>query len=184
MKAESNTSFKVWTIVILAALNISTLATIIYNRYQSSKAESLSQSDPKLSEVNSEKFSGRYFRDQLSLSRDQMDEFIIINPVFRQKAQSITVGLAVKRKQMLSEMSAVQSDTLRLSALSDSIGQLHSNLKRITYRYYLDIKNICNPEQQQKLEQIFGEMFSNDSPIGHPGIGGSKGRQQGRRFNN
>jgi Spy/CpxP family protein refolding chaperone len=184
MKSENNYSLKVWTIVILAALNISTLATIIYNRYELSKTETLSQSDPKQSELISEKFSGRYFRDQLSLSRDQMDEFIIINPVFRQKAHSITVGLALKRKQMLSEMSAVQSDTLRLNALSDSIGLLHSNLKKVTYKYYLDIKNICDPEQQQKLEQIFSEMFSNDSPIGHPGIGGTKGRQQGRRFNN
>lgn len=184
MKSENNSSLKVWIIVILAALNISTLSTIFYNRYQSSNTETLSQSDPKQSELNSEKFSGRYFRDQLSLSREQMDEFIIINPVFRKKAYGITVGLALKRKQMLTEMSAVQSDTLRLNALSDSIGQLHSNLKRITYRYYLDIKNICDPEQQRKLEQIFGEMFANDSPIGHPGIGGPKWRQQGKRFNN
>ena len=85
---------------------------------------------------------------------------------------------------MLVEMSAVNSDTTRLNALSDSIGQLHSDLKKITYRYYLEIKGICSPDQQRKLEQIFGEMFTNDSQLGSPGSGGPRGRQQGRRFNN
>jgi hypothetical protein len=184
MKTGNNYSLMIWSIVVLAVLNISTLGTIMFHKYQSDKTETSSISDKKRIEADSEKYSGRYFRDQLNLSREQMDKFIRINPVFRRQAHEITVELALKRKLMLVEMSAVQSDTLRLDLLSDSIGQLHSNLKKVTYRYYLDIKTICDPEQQRKLEQIFGEIFTNDSPMGHPGIGGSKGRQQGKRFNN
>jgi len=63
-------------------------------------------------------------------------------------------------------MSAVKSDTSMLSALSDSIGYLHSDLKKLTYMYYLEIKGICDPEQQKKLEQLFGEAFSNDASTG------------------
>jgi len=174
----------VWAIVILAVMNISTLATIMYNNYQSIKTETISVSDQKQLEADSEKFSGRYFRDQLNLSSEQMDKFKEINPVFRPKARYITIELVEKRKQMLVEMSGANSDTTRLNALSDSIGQLHSDLKKITYRYYLEIKGICNQEQQSKLEQLFGEMFTNDSQLGNPGSGGPRGRQQGRRFNN
>jgi len=174
----------VWAIVILAVMNISTLATILFHKYQSDNAETISVSDPKQLETDSEKFSGRYFRDQLNLNREQMDKFKEMNPVFRPKARSITIELAEKRKQMLIEMSAANSDTTRLNALSDSIGQLHSDLKKITYRYYLEIKGICNQEQQRKLEQLFGEMFTNDTQLGSPGSGGPRGRQQGRRFNN
>jgi len=174
----------VWAIMILAVMNISTLATIMYHKYQSEKTETTSVSDQKQLEADSEKFSGRYFRDQLNLSREQMDKFKEINPVFRPKARDITIGLAQKRKQMLIEMAAVKSDTLRLNALSDSIGQLHSNLKKITYRYYMEIKSICDQEQQRKLEQIFGEMFTNDSPMGNHGKGGPRGWQKDRRFDN
>jgi hypothetical protein len=85
---------------------------------------------------------------------------------------------------MLIEMAAIKSDTSRLNMLSDSIGHLHSNLKKLTYGYYLDIKNICNPEQQKKLEQLFGEMFTNDAPMGFPGRGMHGGGQHGKRFNN
>lgn len=184
MKTENKYTLMVWAIVILAVMNISTVATIIYHKYKSEKAETIAVSDQKQLEANSEKFSGRYFRDQLNLNSEQMDKFKEINPVFRPKARYITIELAEKRKQMLIEMAAAKSDTARLNALSDSIGQLHSDLKKITYSYYLEIKNICDPEQQRKLEQIFGEMFTNDSPMGYPGKSGPGGWQQGRHFNN
>jgi len=184
MKTENKRTSMVWAIVILAVMNISTVATIMYHKFQAAKTETNSVSDQKQLEVDSEKFSGRYFRDQLNLNSEQMDKFKEINPVFRPKARDITIGLAEKRKQMLIEMAAAKSDTARLNALSDSIGLLHNNLKKITYRYYLEIKSICDQEQQRKLEQIFGEMFTNDSPMGYPGKGGPRGWQQGRRFNN
>ena len=82
------------------------------------------------------------------------------------------------------EMSASKSDTSKLNALSDSIGHLHSDLKKITFRYYLDIKNMCDPEQQQKLEQIFDQMFSTDSHEGRQGKGGPGGWQHGKQFKN
>lgn len=174
----------IWAIVLLAVMNISTLATILYHKYESDITETVSVSGPKQLETDSEKFSGRYFRDQLNLNREQMDKFRKINPTFRPEARNITIELAQKRKQMLIEMTAEKSDTLILTALSDSIGQLHSDLKKITYKYYLEIKGICDPEQQRKLEQIFGEMFTNDTQMGYPGRGRQRGGQQGRRFNN
>ena len=180
MKTENKYSLMVWAIVILALMNISTLASIMYHKYQSEKTVTISTSDQKQLEADSEKFSGRYFRDQLNLSGDQMDKFKEINPAFRLKARNITIELAEKRKQMLIEMAGEKGDTLRLNALSDSIGQLHSDLKRITYRYYVEIKSICDQEQQKKLEQIFGEMFTNDLPMGYPGKGGPRGWQHGR----
>lgn len=184
MKAENKHSLMIWAIVVLAVMNISILATIVYHQRQSAKVEMNPATDQKQLEANSEKFSGRYFRDQLNLNNEQMDKFRKMNPVFRPKARDITIELARKRKQMLIEMAAANSDTARLNALSDSIGFLHRDLKKITYRYYLEIKNICDPEQQKKLEQMFGDMFTNDAPMGFPGKGDPRGWQQGKRFNN
>lgn len=184
MKTENKHTLLIWAIVVLALMNISTLVTILYNRSRTATSEAESVKGQKQLEADSEKFSGRYFRDELKLNDEQMDKFREINPTFRSKARMITFELTEKRKQMLLEMSDVNSDTLRLNALSDSIGQLHSNLKKLTYRYYMAVKAICDTEQQKKLEQLFGEVFTNDAPMGHPGIGGPKGRQQGKRFNN
>lgn len=185
MKAENKNSLMVWAIVVLAVMNISTILTVLYHKVQPGNVAVQTKTESKQAESDSEKFSGRYFRDQLNLSSEQMEKFKAINPAFRPRARYITLELVNLRKMMLAEMSANQSDTIRLNAYSDSIGRLHSDLKKIAYRYYLGIKCICDPEQQIKLEQIFSEMFGSDSPLGSSGKGGGQnGRQQGRRISN
>ena len=184
MKEESRKRWMVWAIVVLAIMNITTLITILYQKNQSEDAEFVTAPDQVQSESSSIQYSGRYFRDQLNLSRDQMNRFVQFNPVFRQQARSINIGLDRIRHQMLTEMAKKNSDNNKLNMLSDSIGYLHSNLKKLTYRYYIDIKSICNQEQQKKLEQLFGEIFASDMHMGQNGKGNPNGRRYGRRFNN
>ena len=178
MKAENKYPTMIWAIVILAVMNISTIATIMYRKYQPEKT--MTVTDQNQLEVDSEKFSGRYFREKLNLTMDQMVKFRAMNPVFRPQARDMTMELARKRKRMLIEMSAPVSDTAKLNALSDSIGQLHSDLKKVTYKYYIEIKNICDTVQQRKLEELFNEMFTNDSQLGFSPIGGPRGIPQSR----
>ena len=184
MRADTKHSILIWSIVALLLMNISTLVTIVYHQRQSTEARMNPVADQKQLETNAERFSGRYFHDQLNLNSEQTDKFRLLNPAFRPKARQITIELAQKRKQMLIEMSNAKSDTSRLNAISDSIGYLHSNLKKITYKYYLDIKSFCNPEQQQKLEKLFDEMFTNDAPMGFSGNGKPGGWQHGKQLKN
>jgi Spy/CpxP family protein refolding chaperone len=182
MKAENKHSFMVWAIVVLAIMNVSTLATILYHQYQSAASNTDAEQIQQQTITDTEKFSGRYFRDKLNLDGTQMDKFREFNPVFRQQARAITIELATMRKQMLNEMAAMHSDTNRLNVLSDSIGYLHSNLKKLTYKYYLDIKSICTPAQQKQIEELFTIMFINDTPMGFPGKGRRGGGQYGKNF--
>jgi Spy/CpxP family protein refolding chaperone len=100
-----------------------------------------------------------------------MEQFKLFNPSFRQNAGSINVGLIRLRNEMLEELAKPVSDSSYLKSLADSVGMLHSDLKKITSRYYLDIKNICTPEQQKQLELIFREVFSKDNQMGPQGPG-------------
>lgn len=177
MNATNKKNWMVWAIVFLAVLNVSTLATILYHQSQATKPAEKADNQAQL-EADASKFSGRYFRDKLQLDSEQMDKFRAFNPVFRSQARAITVELGRLRREMLNEMSAKQSDTVRLAHLSDSIGFLHRDLKKRTYGYYLDIKNMCNTTQQKQLQLLFNSMFTNDAPMGFPGRGGP-GRSQG-----
>lgn len=178
----------VWALVFLAVMNISTLATILYHQRQSIKpAEPTTENQAQL-EADASKFSGRYFRDKLQLDSEQMDKFRTFNPVFRTQARTITVELVRLRQEMMNEMSASHSDTIRLTKLSDSIGFLHRDLKKLTYRYYMDIKNMCNTAQQKQLQLLFNSMFTNDTTVcssgnAGPGRGQGNGRHGGRMIN-
>jgi hypothetical protein len=184
MKAENKIRMMMWTIVLLAVMNIATILTVVYARNVSGKTETSQALDQAIPESSSTRNSGRYFRDQLGFSQEQMNKFVELNPGFRQQFQHINIELAMKRYRMLKEMSAASTDTNKLNQLSDSIGNMHACLKKLTYAYYLDIKKICDKDQQKKLEQIFGKIFNTDTQTRHYGKGGSHGRQHGRRINN
>lgn len=182
MKPESKNRWMIWAIVILALTNISTIITILYHRHNQTESNLPMVSGRAQSENASLQFSGRYFRDQLNLTRDQMASFRQFNPEFRTRVRNINISLAEKRHQMLKEMAGETSDNARLDALSDSIGILHAELKKLTYRYYMDFKKICDKQQQQKLEQLFGEMFNTDIQTGRYGQRGPYGRGFGREI--
>jgi hypothetical protein len=181
MKNVNGNRWMVWAIVILAVMNFTTFVTIVLERIQTGKEKVISNIASIKVEDNSAKYTGRFFRDQLILSREQMNRFIEFNPVFRQQARNINLDLDRIRRQMLIEMAANDSDTSKLNILSDSIGFFHASLKKVTYKYYLDIKNICNKEQQSKLKIIFDEIFTSDALPGQNGKGGPHGKGRGGR---
>ncbi len=173
----------IWSAAVLLVLNISTLATIGFHTIQDTKISKSEESisSGKTSE-NSEKMSGRYFKDNLMLSSEQMNEFFKINQRFRNEAFSIQVKLSDIRKNMLEEMSAEKTDTLKLNNLSAELGSFHARLKIISYQYYLDIKELCTTEQKVKLKAIFKIFFETETPIGNQGQGRNR-RGQGWRNN-
>ena len=121
MKNVNKKILMIWAIVILAAMNIAIVATVLYNRRQAG-IETLTQQSINNEIVNpSVRYSGRYFRDQLGLSRDQMSEFSRFNPKFRQEVREINIRLAELRQQMLNELSSDSSNISRLNMLADSL---------------------------------------------------------------
>jgi hypothetical protein len=184
MKTENKSRWMIWVIVILIIMNLTTIITIMYNRSHLPDQALISTTNQGITDDASMKYSGRYFRDELGLSMEQMRKFSVFNPVFRKGAMAINIEMAEKRHEMLLEMTKNDCDTIRLNMLSDSIGDLHAALKKSTYRYYLNFKNICSQQQHQKLEQLFGEMFNSDLPMGPNGRGVPGGRRFGWQRNN
>jgi hypothetical protein len=184
MQGESKFKIMVWAIVVLAVLNIATITTVFYSRHKAMQNLPMTSPGRRISERSSMKFSGWYFRDNLGLNEQQMSRFSQFNPSFRMQVQKINFELADKRHHMLLEMTAPKCDTVKLNQLSDSIGYLHARLKKLTYGYYLNFREICDRQQQQKLEQLFSEMFAAEKQPGPGQRGGMNGRQHGRRIKN
>lgn len=182
---ENRYRWMIWAIVVLAVMNISTLITILVQGRNSRNTSVPVISEKVQSEGPSVQFSGRYFRDQLNLNSDQMAEFSKFNPEFRNNVRRINISLAKIRQQMISEMAAEKTDTVKLNMLSDSIGYLHADLKKLTFGYYLDFKRICDKDQQAKLEMLFGGMFAPGFQMGGPQRQRNRfGRGNGRRLSN
>lgn len=184
MKTVNKNRWMIWAILILAVMNITTLITLLVHRSHSPDEVNPASYLQEGSENLSMRYSGRYFREQLNLNRDQMKRFSEFNPQFRNDVRNINLNLIKIREQMIMEMTSEISDTVKLNMLSDSIGHLHADLKKHTYKYFMEFKKICNSDQQKKLEQMFGEMFASDNQPGPYMQRGPYGRGYGRRLNN
>lgn len=146
-----------WVIIILLATNVSTIATILYNKSTGKKSvrdsEEIFIPDRGL---------GRFFRDELDLTIDQHRQFRSFRQDYHIKASKITRQLKEKRSEMLNELSAGNSDTNNLLLIADEIGELHKELKHLTFEYYLNLKEICNENQREKLFAIFNSMQNSE----------------------
>jgi hypothetical protein len=53
-------------------------------------------------------------------------------------------------------------DSLKLKLISDSILQSQALLMQHTIKHYLDLKKILKPEQQEKLNMLYQDLFGCD----------------------
>mgnify|MGYP001191837973 CR=1 FL=1 len=183
MKPEKRERWLILIIALLALINIATVATVIYNRNRSEKEKATNNTARNQLRGISFRNSGSYFRDELGLSEEQMERFVQINPVFREQIWKINNDLIRLRQKMFAEMAAENPDIGKLDSFADSIGFMHSDLKKITYRYYLEISNICDAKQKEKLDEMFGAIFISERGMGQYGRGGQQGGRRGRQFN-
>jgi Spy/CpxP family protein refolding chaperone len=176
MKTTNNKTL-IWIIALLAIFNVTTLVTIGFHLYQSRYTTATAYSS-KQQPAEGIQYNGRFFKDSLNLTSDQMEQFRKVNRAFRGDVNSINKSLNELRKSMMQNMSSSSPDTLRLNSIADSIGEQHARLKKETYRYYLGIKAICTPQQQATLKGIFQTILGTESSVSCRGKGQGEGKHQ------
>lgn len=162
-------------VAILVIFNLAIIGTIIY-RTKSDKKEV--DVDVNISaDLDSAPMSSTRFGQFLNLSSEQMDEFRVINRNFRHTAIHINQELERKRIQIFNELQKENPDTLNCKKLSNDIGDLHRDLKVMTYQFYINLKNICTPNQQARLQEVFKPAFHTPKNFGHSRGGGGRYRR-------
>ena len=152
----------IWIIIILAATNLSTVGTIIYHAYFQSSIPQNSQIE-QIELPNSHL--GRFIRDELNLTYDQHQQFKDLRQIFHTDASRVTREMQVRRSEIMLELGMEKTDIDELHTLATEIGDLHEELKCLTFDYYLDMKDICNDEQKDKLFQIFNTMTNEGAEL-------------------
>jgi len=165
MATTGNRNILIWIIVILAVTNISTVGTIFYHIHKQEIV--LQKPDIRQAQAPDRRF-GKLLREELKLTREQQAQFMKYRQQFHSRANVITDKMQVNRDEFMAELGKKNTDTAYLNELSIEIGQLHTDLKHLTYGYYLNMKNICNDDQQEKLFIVFNKMIRRDGRISMP----------------
>lgn len=163
----------IWIIVILIATNLSTIGSFYYLRMTETKLSETKQDDEKV--IPGEQRT-RFFRDQLNLNAEQLDQFREINRTFNHTARGIETNLAQLREDMINELGTQNPDSTRLSQMAAEVGNNHRELKQVTTTFYLNMKKICTEEQQAKLHELFQSMLNKESQVNLPQPGNQGGQ--------
>lgn len=166
MTTRANRNLLIWLIVILLATNISTIGTILYHVYFQGRPPV--PGGPERELVIPEGHLGRFFRDEMNLTPQQHREFRNFRHQFHYRANGVVQKIQEKRKAMFDEMAKENPDTVYLNQIAGQIGDLHGQLKKLTYEFYLQMKGVCTPEQQKKLHFIFSEMMNDRAGMNMP----------------
>ncbi len=162
----------IWVIVVLVATNLSMGISFVYHKQQDKKLEQ--KTDTETVEVPAQQRT-RFFREQLNLTSDQLNVFRDLNRNFNRSAREITDQLEALRIEMVNELGKPEPSESKLNEITDEIGKLHAQLKKITISYYIDMKAECNSEQKEKLNEIFKAILGQNEDVKLPGRQGGYG---------
>lgn len=171
MNSTNRYRILIWIIVILVATNLSTIGSFYYHRISESKETNQAGQNAIPGEQRT-----RFFRDQLNLNNEQLDQFRDINRTFNRTARGIEMNLAQLREDLIKELGTQNPDSIRLNQMATEVGNNHRELKQVTTTFYLNMKKICTAEQQAKLHEIFQSMLNKDNQVNLPRPGNQGGR--------
>ena len=173
MNIKTKKTLLVLAITWLIVINISALVTMFYkNRIQ----------PPPPQASNNEFFQDarvrgmyRFLKDELHLTDEQFSQFKEINRRNMINSHQIVSNLNNSRREMMIEIAKENPNRKKLDNIATEIGTLHYELKKTTIDHFLALKQICNEDQQQELQQLFMKLLNEQDEMNPPF------RERGRR---
>lgn len=165
-------------VIILVVTNVVTVISVMRFLNDHKEQTEISESGEEAPGFHRTKI----FSDELNLDKEQHSVFRDLNRTFNQTANHIYRDLSHQRLALVNEMGRTNPDSSRLQKISIDIGDLHTELKMLTTNFYMGLKEVCSPEQQNQLFNMFRNLLNTEKDLNTPRGRGS-GRGYGRVVN-
>ncbi|MDA3927630.1 MAG: periplasmic heavy metal sensor [Prolixibacteraceae bacterium] len=163
-------------LLILVVFLLGTNVAVIVTHRQHLKSEQIDQ--PNKIEVPDTQL-GRFFKDQLNLDANQQRQFRVFRRTYNRNANQVFTDMQLIRNEMVLVLKSPHPDRDRLDHLAERLGEKHMALKVLTFDYYFSMQNVLQPEQQEKMVDIFQSMLADEgyakTPCSKRGMQNRKG---------
>lgn len=146
MKTETKNRWLGWMFAVLLIFNIS--AGIAFFLHSTAEKESVEQ----VTAVD-------FFQQELGLDGTQQNGIGRIRQKFRSVSQPMADRISTLKNQLANELRQPLPDTVKIHQLTDSLGTLQGELFYQIAGRYLEIKEMCTPEQALKLNDSYQFLF-------------------------
>ena len=146
-------NYLIISVIILIILNIGILSMMWLN-------ESTHRKPPKHPQgrSNEQEQISSLLKKELNFNDDQIQMYLELRNIHREQTIELQNVIQDIKRKMFDEVilgnSAIISDSL-LSIMLDKQGQI----EKITFQHFIDLKNLCNPEQQKDLQLLLHKLL-------------------------
>ncbi len=141
---EQKVKIIVWLAIILIILNLSVLATMAWLRV----------SDKPLSRDYKPEKQYRFMERELGFDENQIAQFNAIQQKHRDNIKDIFNQITEKKGLIYEELKKETPNDKILDALHKEIGNLHYTLSQYSTSHYMEVMQICDAQQKDKLHDI------------------------------
>lgn len=152
MIPEKTNRILLWFNLILILIITSAVVTFLVMRSSGEKQSG----DPGV--INSMDM----LRKELSLTDEQYRKVLVENDRTTRTYNIVFDMMCETNVAMIEELAREDSDPAVLDSLSRKVGTLSASLRRHTTDYFMNLKSICNDDQQKELTEIFKRMMQLD----------------------
>lgn len=149
-----------WGVILLAIMNLFSLVTVWYLHFHRPDVSNLEMPPPN--RVTD------FLKNELGLSETQTHRADSIIEDHFKKVGIILYSMRDIRKELLKEVSVGTPDFAKIEKLADEIGNKHSELEKLKFYHFFELKKTCTPDQQKKLDKIFRDILPEIGPPGMP----------------
>ena len=106
-------------------------------------------------------------KEELGFSNDQAAQFLSLRKNHHEKKMQLDDELMLVKKEMLSEAMYFDNSNISDSLLNLSL-EKQGQLEIITFQHFQKLKQICTPEQQEKLFELVHKLIGPSQRGGPP----------------
>ena len=140
-----------WGMIFMIVLNGAVLITFFI---RSQPEESVPSQDCRQGNA-----AGTALIEELGLTGEQKTRVLAINEQYRSSAEPVAGEIRDNRGKILSELEAEKPDTILIRQCIDTIARLQADIQLKNIQQYLDLKEVCTPEQALRLSAIYRNLY-------------------------
>lgn len=149
-----------WAIVLLVILNVSTISLLWLNQ----NTRQGGPPPPRAPEQDQRTL--QFLKKELNLTDTQIHKYDQLRQAHAEKTRVLINNIRQLKKDMIDEIFNDGPDTIKAMQIADLIGKKQTELERITFKHFLDLRELCGKEQLGKLQGLVDEFFRRNPPPG------------------
>lgn len=149
-----------WFVVILLVLmNLTILMLLLVGR-PDGKRPHIKPIDP----IEEKNRIQQLLKDELGFDEMQVEQYLNMRQEHRKQVSLLQNEIRQIKKQMYDEVLQDKPQLMLPDSLLTIAQEKQVQIEQITFQHFLDLKKLCNQEQQDKLRLLIDEFFRKNPP--------------------